>query len=103
MGWGTWLAHLVPCWLVDWWLWRAGRISQDTYLLYQVKEVFIQYVPLSRSSKAKQTITSLQVNFLLSFWYFLTYIRTYKKLSCFSVLASQFIFWWEITNQTRFL
>ena len=23
-------AHLVPCW----WLWRAGCISQDTYLLY---------------------------------------------------------------------
>ena len=27
-------AHLVPCWLVGWWLWRAGCISQDTYLLY---------------------------------------------------------------------
>ena len=24
----------VPCWLVAWWLWRAGCISQDTYLLY---------------------------------------------------------------------
>ena len=24
----------VPCWLVGWWLWRAGCISQDTYLLY---------------------------------------------------------------------
>ena len=28
-------AHLVPCWWVGWWLWRAGCISQDTYLLYQ--------------------------------------------------------------------
>ena len=28
------LAHLVPFWLVGWWLWRAGYISQDTYLLY---------------------------------------------------------------------
>ena len=27
-------AHLVPCWWVGWWLWRAGCISQDTYLLY---------------------------------------------------------------------
>ena len=26
--------HLVPCWCVGWWLWRAGCISQDTYLLY---------------------------------------------------------------------
>ena len=28
------LAHLVPFWLVGWWLLRAGCISQDTYLLY---------------------------------------------------------------------
>ena len=28
--------HLVPCWCVGWWLWRAGCISQDTYLLYWV-------------------------------------------------------------------
>ena len=26
--------HFVPCWWVGWWLWRAGCISQDTYLLY---------------------------------------------------------------------
>ena len=29
--------HLVPCWRVGWWLWRAGCISQDTYLLYFTK------------------------------------------------------------------
>ena len=28
------LAHLVPCWWDGWWLWRAGCISQETYLLY---------------------------------------------------------------------
>ena len=28
-------AHMVPCWLVGWGLWRAGFILQDTYLLYQ--------------------------------------------------------------------
>ena len=27
-------AYLVPCWWIGWWLWRAGCISQDTYLLY---------------------------------------------------------------------
>ena len=34
--WHFWplLAHSVPCWWVGWWLWRAGCISQDTYLLY---------------------------------------------------------------------
>ena len=36
-NWHFWplLAHLVPCWWVGWWLWRAGCISQDTYLLYK--------------------------------------------------------------------
>ena len=29
-------AYLVPCWWVSWWLRRAGCISQDTYLLYEV-------------------------------------------------------------------
>ena len=27
-------AYSVPCWWIGWWLWRAGCISQDTYLLY---------------------------------------------------------------------
>ena len=27
-------AYSMPCWWVGWWLWRAGCISQDTYLLY---------------------------------------------------------------------
>ena len=31
---GALSAHLVPYWLVGWWLWRAGCILQDTYLLY---------------------------------------------------------------------
>merc|ERR1712218_1011 len=29
-------ACLVPCWGVGWGLWRAGCISQDTYLLYNI-------------------------------------------------------------------
>ena len=39
-------AYSVPCLLVGWWLWRAGCISQDTYLLYncffQMQFVFLQ-------------------------------------------------------------
>ena len=27
-------SYMVPYWWVGWWLWRAGCISQDTYLLY---------------------------------------------------------------------
>ena len=30
-------AYSVPCWWVDWWLWRVGCISQDTYLLYTIQ------------------------------------------------------------------
>jgi len=30
-------AYSVPCWWVGWWLWRAGCISQDTYLLYPAR------------------------------------------------------------------
>ena len=36
------LVNLGQAWLlnallwVGWWLWRAGRISQDTYLLYKI-------------------------------------------------------------------
>ena len=29
-------AYSVPCWWAGWWLWRAGCISQDTYLLYVI-------------------------------------------------------------------
>ena len=37
-------AYSVPCWLVGWWLWRAGCISQDTYLLYTLDTLRKQYV-----------------------------------------------------------
>ena len=41
-------AYSVPCWLVGWWLWRAGCISQDTYLLYDIifffEVFFLRYV-----------------------------------------------------------
>ena len=32
-------AYSVPCWWVGWWLWRAGCISQDTYLLYFIDKI----------------------------------------------------------------
>ena len=35
-------AYSVPCWWVVWWLWRAGCISQDTYLLYVL--IFFLYL-----------------------------------------------------------
>ena len=35
-------AYSVPWWWVGWWLWRAGCISQDTYLLYVVRYVGIE-------------------------------------------------------------
>ena len=37
-------AYSMPCWWVGWWLWRAGCISQDTYLLYIIYKL-IYLVP----------------------------------------------------------
>ena len=32
--WSFWAKYWHFCWLVGWWFWRAGCISQDTYLLF---------------------------------------------------------------------
>ena len=37
-------AYSVPCWWAGWWLWCAGCISQDTYLLYSLQ--FLENVNL---------------------------------------------------------
>ena len=47
-------AYSVPCWWVGWWLWRAGCISQDTYLLYKNLGPF--YRKLRESQYLFQTI-----------------------------------------------
>ena len=36
-------AYSVPCWWVGWWLWRAGCISQDTYLLYPYLKICLVF------------------------------------------------------------
>ena len=48
-------AHLVPCWWIGWWFWRAGCISQDTYLLYFICQIHedmfpppLQYIGLGK-------------------------------------------------------
>ena len=43
--------HWVPCWWVGWWLWRAGCISQDTYLHYKL----INGPSFSTASNSNQT------------------------------------------------
>ena len=52
-------AYSVPCWWVIWWLWRAGCISQDTYLLYLKSD--------SLQLACVQPPTSLQVRTLRLF------------------------------------
>ena len=42
---GPGLAGLFGALLVDWWLWRAGCISQDTYLLY-LTNILLQFSKL---------------------------------------------------------
>ena len=52
-------AYSVPCWWVGWLLWRAGCISQDTFLLYIFKEN-VQELCLTKSqgeTKARRTST----------------------------------------------
>ena len=39
----TMQAFSVPCWWVSCWLWRAGCISQDTYLLYNIAFFCLTY------------------------------------------------------------
>ena len=38
-------AYSVPCLWVGWWLWRAGCISQDTYLLYNISRPDYIFIP----------------------------------------------------------
>ena len=53
-------AYSVPCWWVGWWLWRAGCISQDTYVLYQTSQ---ELRMLSRSlSDCKSLLLNLNLN-----------------------------------------
>ena len=51
-------AYSVPCWWVGWWLWRAGCISQDTYLLYNIHAIIVndsmdfEHHPLAQDTSA---------------------------------------------------
>ena len=47
-------AYSVPCWWVSWWLWGAGCISQDTYLLSVSKPFFILFETFSFWSIASE-------------------------------------------------
>ena len=52
-----WPGHaglLVTCWWVGWWLWRAGCISQDTYLLYRNRSAVKILKVMSSTSQGPQ-------------------------------------------------
>ena len=51
-------AYSVPCWWVVWWLWRAGCISQDTYLLYCTAPGCQNYLDLDLSSRSQYPVLS---------------------------------------------
>ena len=44
--------HYVPFWWVGWWLRRAGCISQDTYLLYQIAYLCLVFSNFSNSFRS---------------------------------------------------
>merc|ERR1712016_165025 len=58
------LAHLVSCWWIGWWLWRAGCISQDTYLLYDTINIdwklSIHFVIHLREGFTKKSLDKIQ-------------------------------------------
>ena len=60
------LAHLMPCWWVGWWLWRAGSISQDTYLLYSSPLMFPLFLVVSLPRYQRQTKIKNKDNEFLS-------------------------------------
>ena len=64
-------AYLVPCWWVGWWLWRAGCISQDTYLLYFLP-VMPSFPPISTTTERENFLYSLlyKRRLLLEYEYF---------------------------------
>ena len=56
-------AYSVPCWWVVWWLWRAGCISQDTYLLYVFVPAFniywSEYCILNKCFRRRANVNSI--------------------------------------------
>ena len=65
-------AYSMPCWWVGWWLWRAGCISQDTYLLYysyeylETKDSFYQIVHFQKNILKMYQVLHPEQNRLLS-------------------------------------
>ena len=62
-------ASSVPCQWVGWWLWRAGCISQDTYLLYFIinhqENRRVRYVTFS--SRCPTLVRQIEV------WYYIEF------------------------------
>ena len=53
-------AYSVPCWWVSWWLWGAGCISQDTYLLYKLLLTSLNYFKVSNAVACLLVYLNLQ-------------------------------------------
>ena len=74
--WHFWplLAHSVPCWWVGWWLWRAGCISQDTYLLYLITKKCTKWL-----DEGQLCLHTLSFARSLKFWFpiFVSQIRAW--------------------------
>ena len=49
----------MPCWWVGWWLWRAGCISQDTYLLYGTWLQSLSYFCITISNFFRQAVLAI--------------------------------------------
>ena len=69
------LAHLVPCWWVGCWLWRAGYISQDTNLLCVYYCYFGNLCSSAVSCPSKRSVTMMNDKTVTS-------ARTERRSNC---------------------
>ena len=75
-------AYSVPCWLVGWWLWRAGCISQDTYLLYGI---LIFLATIQDHSRTPQNMFYYWLGVLIAYIIELNkFLRGTKRKICFA-------------------
>ena len=99
--WHFWplLAHSVPCWWVGWWLWRAGCISQDTYLLYIIVDwlnILFKYLTSTVSWLLSTAVPSWSVTVLnkkRSFRFQQSPIRAIDLADCTNALIRMMSFY----------
>ena len=75
-------AFSVPCWWVSSWLWRAGCISQDTYLLYEYLYKLCQKICYKYFNKWITNTTKIH------HFFYLKYVRFQNSLKTTQIIGN---------------